>query len=55
MSDPDGYYGMAVICSDFDGDGLVDIFVANDSVPNFSTTTTATARSRILALHRARR
>ncbi|MCU1267827.1 MAG: ASPIC/UnbV [Acidobacteria bacterium] len=35
VSDPDGYYGMGVICSDFDGDGLVDIFVANDSVPNF--------------------
>ncbi|HVQ37941.1 MAG TPA: VCBS repeat-containing protein, partial [Pyrinomonadaceae bacterium] len=35
ISDPDGYYGLGVICSDFDGDGLVDIFVANDSVPNF--------------------
>ena len=35
VSDPDGYYGMGVICSDFDDDGLVDIFVANDSVPNF--------------------
>ena len=35
VSDPDGYYGMGVICSDFDQDGLVDIFVANDSVPNF--------------------
>jgi enediyne biosynthesis protein E4 len=35
VSDPDGYYGMAVICSDFDADGLVDIFVANDSTPNF--------------------
>ena len=35
VSDPDGYYGMGVICSDFDQDGLVDIFVANDSTPNF--------------------
>ena len=35
VSDADGYYGMGVICSDFDQDGLVDIFVANDSVPNF--------------------
>jgi len=35
VSDPDGYYGLGVICSDFDGDGLVDIFVANDSTPNF--------------------
>lgn len=35
VSDPDGYYGMGVICSDFDDDGWVDIFVANDSTPNF--------------------
>ena len=35
VSDPNGYYGMGVICSDFDDDGLVDIFVANDSTPNF--------------------
>jgi hypothetical protein len=35
VSDPDGYYGLGVICSDFDEDGLVDIYVANDSTPNF--------------------
>ncbi|MDT4968020.1 MAG: enediyne biosynthesis protein [Acidobacteriota bacterium] len=35
VSDPQGYYGMGVICSDFDGDGYVDIYVANDSTPNF--------------------
>ena len=35
VSDPDGYYGMGVICSDFDDDGLIDIYVANDSTPNF--------------------
>ena len=35
VSDPDGYYGMGIICSDFDDDGRVDIFVANDSTPNF--------------------
>ncbi len=35
VADPDGYYGMGVICSDFDNDGLIDIFVANDSTPNF--------------------
>jgi hypothetical protein len=34
VSDPNGYFGMGVICSDFDDDGLVDIFVANDSTPN---------------------
>lgn len=35
VSDADGYYGLGVICGDFDEDGLVDIFVANDSTPNF--------------------
>jgi hypothetical protein len=35
VADADGYYGLGVICSDFDGDGRVDIFVANDSTPNF--------------------
>ena len=35
VADPNGYYGMGVICSDFDEDGFVDIFVANDSTPNF--------------------
>jgi hypothetical protein len=35
VSDPNGYYGMGVVCSDFDGDGLIDIFVANDATPNF--------------------
>jgi hypothetical protein len=35
VSDPNGYYGMGVIASDFDEDGLIDIFVANDSTPNF--------------------
>jgi hypothetical protein len=35
VSDPDGYYGLGVIASDFDADGLVDIYVANDSTPCF--------------------
>ncbi|HEX8636162.1 MAG TPA: CRTAC1 family protein [Pyrinomonadaceae bacterium] len=35
VSDPNGYYGMGVVASDFDDDGLVDIFVANDSTANF--------------------
>ncbi|MGI9168074.1 MAG: CRTAC1 family protein [Pyrinomonadaceae bacterium] len=35
VSDPNGFYGMGVICSDFDEDGLVDIYVANDSTPSF--------------------
>jgi len=28
-------YGLGVICADFDGDGRVDIYVANDSAANF--------------------
>ena len=35
VTDSNGYYGMGVIASDFDEDGLTDIFVANDSTPNF--------------------
>lgn len=35
VSDPHGYFGMGVLCSDFDDDGLVDIYVANDSTPNY--------------------
>jgi hypothetical protein len=35
VADANGYYGLGVICSDFDEDGFVDIFVANDSTPNF--------------------
>jgi hypothetical protein len=35
VTDPNGFYGLGVITSDFDDDGLIDIFVANDSTPNF--------------------
>ncbi|HYY59391.1 MAG TPA: CRTAC1 family protein [Pyrinomonadaceae bacterium] len=35
VDDPDGYFGMGVICSDFDEDGFTDIYVADDSSPNF--------------------
>jgi enediyne biosynthesis protein E4 len=35
VSDPDRFYGMGVICSDFDEDGWIDVFVANDSTPNY--------------------
>jgi hypothetical protein len=35
VSDPDGFYGLGVMTSDFDGDGWIDLFVANDSTPNF--------------------
>jgi hypothetical protein len=35
VADSNGFYGLGVIASDFDDDGLIDIFVANDSTPNF--------------------
>ena len=35
VADPHGYYGLGVVASDFDDDGLADIYVANDSTPNF--------------------
>jgi hypothetical protein len=35
VMDENGYYGMGIITSDFDDDGLIDIFVANDSTPNY--------------------
>ena len=35
VSDPDGYYGLSVIWADFDNTGRPDIYVANDSTPNF--------------------
>jgi hypothetical protein len=35
VSDPDGFYGLGVVTSDFDDVGWIEIFVANDSTPNF--------------------
>src|SRR5689334_17842741 len=35
VSDSEGFYGLGVLTGDFDGDGWVDVFVANDSTPNF--------------------
>jgi hypothetical protein len=35
VMDENGYYGLGVLTGDFDDDGLIDIFVANDSTPNF--------------------
>jgi hypothetical protein len=35
VDDPNGYYGLTVIWADFDDRGVPDIYVANDSTPNF--------------------
>jgi hypothetical protein len=35
VSDPNGYYGMQVIWSDFNNVGRVDAYVTNDSTPKF--------------------
>ncbi|HEX3436888.1 MAG TPA: CRTAC1 family protein [Pseudacidobacterium sp.] len=35
VDDPNGYYGLGVVWSDFNNTGRPDIYVANDSTPNF--------------------
>lgn len=35
VSDPDGRYGLGVVWTDIDQDGWQDLYVANDSGPNF--------------------
>lgn len=35
VTDPEGYYGLGVAWVDFDRDGWLDLFVANDANPNF--------------------
>jgi enediyne biosynthesis protein E4 len=35
VNDPNGYYGLGVVWSDFNNVGRPDIYIANDSTPNF--------------------
>ena len=35
VSDPNGYFGLGIAWFDYNGDGWPDLFVANDSTPNF--------------------
>ncbi|MGE0133364.1 MAG: CRTAC1 family protein [Blastocatellales bacterium] len=36
VDDPKGFYGLGVMWTDFDDDGWPDIFVANDTTPNYA-------------------
>jgi hypothetical protein len=36
VNDPQGYYGLGAMWTDFDDDGWPDLFVANDATPNFA-------------------
>lgn len=36
VEDSKGYYGLGVMWTDFDDDGWLDIFVANDATPNYA-------------------
>ncbi len=35
VRDPDGYFGLGIAWVDVDGDGWLDLYVANDSTPNY--------------------
>jgi len=35
VDDPAGYYGLGLVWSDFHGDGRPDLFIADDSTPNY--------------------
>jgi enediyne biosynthesis protein E4 len=35
VDDPRGFYGLGAVWSDFNDDGRLDLFVANDATPNF--------------------
>ncbi|HVG38769.1 MAG TPA: VCBS repeat-containing protein, partial [Pyrinomonadaceae bacterium] len=36
VDDPDGFYGLGVLWTDLNDDGWIDLFVANDTTPNYA-------------------
>ena len=46
LANPARAYGFGVVATDYDDDGFVDLFVANDSNPNFLYRNSGTAASR---------
>jgi hypothetical protein len=54
VDDPRGFYGMGVIWSDFNNVGRPDLYVTNDSTPNYLIRMRAMASSPTLGLNLAR-
>jgi hypothetical protein len=50
VSDPEGYYGLGAAWGDYDDDGWLDLFVANDSTPNYLFRNMGDGRFRDMAL-----
>ena len=55
LADPSKAYGFGVVATDYDDDGLVDLFVANDSNPNFLYHNLGNGRFESVGLDRRRR
>jgi enediyne biosynthesis protein E4 len=51
LSDPAQAYGFGVVATDYDDDSFVDLFVANDSNPNFLYRNLGTGRFESVGLH----
>lgn len=50
VDDPQRYFGLTSVWSDFDGDGKLDLFVANDGEPNYLYQNLGSGRFKDIAL-----